>query len=117
MESKGQIEKNLNKEVKFLCWPGGAYNDFTIELASECGYIATTIKGQPNALGSDASRIHRMGMLRNFFEPIDMPLLRNLSYAIHLGRARGKRWYSLPIKCCALYSIAYKKLSRIFKHP
>ncbi len=42
-ESKNVIEKELNKEVKFCCWPHGDNNEFAHKTAIELGYKATTI--------------------------------------------------------------------------
>jgi peptidoglycan/xylan/chitin deacetylase (PgdA/CDA1 family) len=42
-ESKEIIERNLNKKVDYLCWPGGGYNEISIELSKEIGYKASTI--------------------------------------------------------------------------
>lgn len=41
-ESKRVIEDKLNKEVKFLAWPGGAVTDKALKVASEVGYISST---------------------------------------------------------------------------
>ena len=38
-ESKKIIEKELGKNVKFLCWPGGAVTSKALQIASEVGYM------------------------------------------------------------------------------
>jgi len=63
--SKKIIEENLNKEVKFLCFPGGGYNDIVLKLAKEAGYIATTLSSKDrstfrNKPGVDPSKIKRI---------------------------------------------------------
>ncbi|HSP88804.1 MAG TPA: polysaccharide deacetylase family protein [Ignavibacteriaceae bacterium] len=45
-ESKKIIEKKLNKEVNILCWPGGAYNEVSLKMSEEAGYIASTISSK-----------------------------------------------------------------------
>jgi peptidoglycan/xylan/chitin deacetylase (PgdA/CDA1 family) len=45
-ESKNILEKKLNKEITLLCWPGGAYNETSLKLSEECGYIASTVWSQ-----------------------------------------------------------------------
>lgn len=42
-ESKTIIETKLGKSVEFLCWPGGGYNDLSLGLSWEAGYIASTL--------------------------------------------------------------------------
>ena len=41
--SKDILEKKLNKSIEILCWPGGAYNDISIKISEEAGYLASTI--------------------------------------------------------------------------
>lgn len=45
-ESKNILEKKLNKEITLLCWPGGAYNETSLKLSEECGYLASTVWSQ-----------------------------------------------------------------------
>jgi peptidoglycan/xylan/chitin deacetylase (PgdA/CDA1 family) len=68
-KSKEIIEDNLNKDVKFLCWPGGAVTDRALKMALDIGYISSTAgkdlknkrKYLKNKYGEDPSRINRMG--------------------------------------------------------
>jgi peptidoglycan/xylan/chitin deacetylase (PgdA/CDA1 family) len=41
-ESKRLIEQNLEKQVEFLCWPGGSGSKSGIEIARNVGYMMTT---------------------------------------------------------------------------
>jgi len=59
-ESKKQIEDNLEKQVKFLCWPGGGCNSFTLQIAKNIGYISTTKGIFPNKFGNDSFQISRI---------------------------------------------------------
>jgi len=66
-KSKEILEGKLNKEVKFLCWPGGAVTDKALKMASEIGYISSTVgkdikrgrKYLKNKYGESPSRINR----------------------------------------------------------
>lgn len=40
--SKNEIEKRLQKEVKFLCWPGGSATKEGVEIADQLGYLMST---------------------------------------------------------------------------
>lgn len=42
-ESKKIIENKLNKSVDFICWPGGGFNQSSIDIAKEVGYKAMTM--------------------------------------------------------------------------
>lgn len=66
-ESKKIIEKQLKKEVNFLCWPGGAVNGDALKIASEVGYLSSTVGRDilnrdrlRNLFGEDPSRINRI---------------------------------------------------------
>lgn len=59
VESKTIIAKNLSKEIKFLCWPGGAHTPEAYDLAMKSGYWATSKGDQKNSFGTDPTRFHR----------------------------------------------------------
>lgn len=40
--SKHILEQKLQKKVKFLCWPGGGYDDMSVRISKEAGYLAST---------------------------------------------------------------------------
>jgi hypothetical protein len=61
LDSKNILETNLQKDVKFLCWPGGAHTPQADKLALKNGYLATTKGDKKNAFGSDPSKLHRTG--------------------------------------------------------
>lgn len=63
-ESKRIIEEKLNKTVNYLCWPGGGYNDLSVELSIRAGYKASTgpSKGLTSQLNSDYKRFSRHSM-------------------------------------------------------
>lgn len=58
--SKSAIEENVGKEVRYLCWPGGAYSETLMRLAGSCGYAATTVKQGSNTVGDDPSMVNRI---------------------------------------------------------
>lgn len=65
-ESKMIIEKKLNKNVNFLCWPGGGVNETALKIASNIGYLSSTYssrekKKYKNNPHEDPSRIKRIG--------------------------------------------------------
>lgn len=69
-ESKEIIEKNLNINVDFLCWPIGGATQKAVQIASEVGYISSTVAADmeknvrrkiKNTCGEDPSRIYRIG--------------------------------------------------------
>ena len=65
VESRRQLERHLNKEVRFLSWPGGGVSRQTAELAESAGYRSQTLSSwqQPaarNQPGSDPAGIKRV---------------------------------------------------------
>lgn len=66
-DSKRILEEKLDKRVDFLCWPGGGYDEMSLQLAEEAGYKASTIASREgrllvNNIGLKYKRIVRMGM-------------------------------------------------------
>jgi peptidoglycan/xylan/chitin deacetylase (PgdA/CDA1 family) len=64
--SKQLIEQNLDKNVDFICWPGGAYNKQVLSLAEEAGYKAWTLSSSDqtsykNIQGGNPKTIKRVG--------------------------------------------------------
>jgi peptidoglycan/xylan/chitin deacetylase (PgdA/CDA1 family) len=65
-ESKRVLEDVLGREIRFLCWPGGARTPDAEKLALEVGYVSTTKSGSPsggtpNIPGADPTWIRRIG--------------------------------------------------------
>lgn len=64
--SKNRIEEKLGKKVNFLCWPGGGYNELSLKISEESGYIASTL-GSSQAIQHSTNRkkykrIERFGL-------------------------------------------------------
>jgi hypothetical protein len=65
-ESKEILEKELNKKIQFLCWPGGGKNELSIE-TSKRYYLASTMSwrneiNRINSFGGNPSIIQRIGI-------------------------------------------------------
>jgi peptidoglycan/xylan/chitin deacetylase (PgdA/CDA1 family) len=69
-ESKETIERKLNTKVQFLCWPLGGATQKAVDIASEAGYISSTVASDmkkemrrniKNTYGEDPTRIYRIG--------------------------------------------------------
>lgn len=72
-ESKRILEERLSKKVDFLCWPGGGYDEMSLNLAEEAGYKASTNASRENLKtinnnGTIYKRIVRYGMDSTFFK-------------------------------------------------
>ncbi len=63
--SRKLLSDKLGGDIKFLCWPGGGFNETALRIASESGYFATTTHygdpGMKNVYGEPADRINRIG--------------------------------------------------------
>jgi len=68
-ESKEIIQKRLNIDVNFLCWPIGGATPKTVEISSKVGYISSTDANDmkkdirrhiKNTYGENPSRIYRI---------------------------------------------------------
>lgn len=58
--SKRVLERELDKPVRFLCWPHGGNSDATHAIAREAGYVATTV-GKMHTCRNAPDRIPRVG--------------------------------------------------------
>lgn len=64
--SKQLLETNLNKRVDFICWPGGGYDQMTLDEANAAGYKAWTLGSSDqssfrNIPGAMPDRVKRIG--------------------------------------------------------
>lgn len=64
-QSKKIIEKNLNKKIDFICWPGGGNNKKLKKLAKDMGYKSWTLSSSDktffkNQPGTDPENIKRI---------------------------------------------------------
>jgi peptidoglycan/xylan/chitin deacetylase (PgdA/CDA1 family) len=64
--SKTLIESNLEKQVDYICWPGGANDESVQAIARTVGYKSWTLSsrselGKRNRRGEDPSSIKRIG--------------------------------------------------------
>ena len=71
VESKKILEEQLGKQVDFLCWPGGGYNEMSLKISEEAGYKASTISSRERQKVVENKekkykRIVRMGMDSTF---------------------------------------------------
>lgn len=55
-DSKRILEEKLGKPVDYLCWPGGGYNDLSVQMAWEAGYKASTVASWDSTSKFDNSR-------------------------------------------------------------
>jgi hypothetical protein len=43
LRGKHEIERHLDKQVDYICWPGGGYDGITLDVAREVGFKAWTL--------------------------------------------------------------------------
>ena len=90
-ENKRILEEKLNKEVEFLCWPGGVYNETTLKIAKECGYIASTVKEGRNSFDDDPSKINRISSGNPEGANAFPWRYKILTFAFYIERFRGNK--------------------------
>jgi peptidoglycan/xylan/chitin deacetylase (PgdA/CDA1 family) len=73
INSKKILQEKLHKPIDFLCWPGGGYNDLSLEISKQAGYKASTISSADPALNDpqnpDYPRIRRQSFDSSFTTP------------------------------------------------
>lgn len=86
VESKHRIERALNKEVRFVCWPGGGETPLAREMALKSGHQATTKGTKLNRPGADPTHTFRVSP----WIGARMPLrLKQWLFEGQLDRGRG----------------------------
>jgi len=65
--SKAEMETILDRPLNFICWPGGSYDETSVEVAREAGYKAWTlssrdISARRNRPGDDPEWVRRMAV-------------------------------------------------------
>lgn len=97
-ESKKILEENLKKQINYLCWPGGGYNEISIDLSIKAGYKASTIGSREKRRIVDNTvrykRIQRFGLGSFIVVGGNKKLVKSEKYLIHnfLGRT-GNKFY------------------------
>jgi peptidoglycan/xylan/chitin deacetylase (PgdA/CDA1 family) len=116
-ESKKIIEENLNKNVEFLCWPGGGYNELSIKLSIEAGYKASTLASSEDIGNLDNSilykRIVRFGLSPNIHTPKKVYVIPYNKALVHWYKLRENSIYKIPVKC---FSITFKIWDKFFNY-
>ncbi|MEO5789169.1 polysaccharide deacetylase family protein [Gelidibacter sp.] len=87
-ESKRLLEENLNKDINFLCWPGGGYNELSLNLSIEAGYKASTgsFKNKPyfNDETGNYKNIPRFAMTSFISTPRKYHYMENPYFLVNL---------------------------------
>ena len=109
--SKQILERKLNKDINFLCWPGGGYNKLAHEIAIKAGYIASTIgtkhKNEIYDNTKKYKRIPRSGIGSGINVKNKRLIQKNRNYAVWNFKAREqKKLYKLLLK----FNKAYMRL-------
>ena len=104
--SKQELENTIGREVRFLCWPGGAYDKTAVEIAREAGFTAWTLAGaagagRKNLPGEDPAWIRRMAVTPRWTYrqreicPVDGRFLKYMIETYKGSRLSGLRlkWY------------------------
>lgn len=108
--SKQIIEKQLDKTVDFFCWPGGGYNDTSLEVIKSVGYLSSTHSSSDKNI-----KKNRFGVNPSDWSRISPP-------AYHWSETKVKYKGGLYLICLLntirgnfLYTILYKALKIPFK--
>ncbi|MBC3846209.1 polysaccharide deacetylase family protein [Winogradskyella echinorum] len=89
-ESKRILEEKLNKTVDYFCWPGGGYNQLSIDLCIEAGYKASTasFKNKPYAEEyKDYKKIKRVSMTSFISTPKDNYYAKRSNFLVNLFKS------------------------------
>jgi peptidoglycan/xylan/chitin deacetylase (PgdA/CDA1 family) len=111
--SKVILEKKLNKKVNFLCWPGGAYNDLSVLISRQVGYLASTLASRERYLPFDNTgpykRIARHG-LGSSFSARGKAFINNNPKTLTRSflELQGKWYWKYPRRIKKIYYMIFK---------
>jgi peptidoglycan/xylan/chitin deacetylase (PgdA/CDA1 family) len=115
-ESKRILEEKLNKKVEFLCWPGGGYNELSINLSIEAGYKASTIASWEQQKVLDNSgpykRIQRIGMGSFITTSKGRHLVKSPYFLVHNFKGRSGHPYYRNLNRAKKLSFMIKDMFR-----
>jgi len=102
-DSKKIIETQLGKTVNFLCWPGGGYNDTSLKISKEVGYLASTLASsyqgtKRNQFGEDPSRWIRISPPNFRWNDTRVEYKGGLHLICLLNSVRGSRLFTVLLK-------------------
>ncbi len=93
-ESKRLLEEKLNKTIDYFCWPGGGYNQLSIDLCIEAGYKASTasFKNKPYAKDyTDYKKIKRVSMTSFISTPKNNHYAKRPNFLVNLFKSHEGR--------------------------
>jgi peptidoglycan/xylan/chitin deacetylase (PgdA/CDA1 family) len=111
--SKKIIEENLEKQVKYICWPGGGYNTQVISLAKKVGYKAWTLSSKDqsnfrNVSGANPQTVKRIGSsVKQRWKGKDLGYTNGAEFLYTIKRHQGSLFYDFLGK--------WKKFQRLLK--
>ena len=119
-ESKREIENHLCKQVDFICWPGGGYNQTVLDFARQAGYKAWTLASSDNTPfrnvpESDQQQVKRIASFSRFSgSGVLSHVQTNARYFIcGVERHKGSKrhlWLGRMLHVYALFKLWMRKL-------
>jgi len=112
VDSKLILEQKLNKQIKFLCWPGGAHSEESYHLALKSGHLAVTKGKLKNTFGNDPSQLHRIAAyvdITNYSARV-LQILSLPFFILQIRSYLGDKRSALVLETAA-------KIIRTYKHP
>lgn len=110
-DSKNIIERELNKTVKGICWPGGAVDDEVLRLAKQVGYKYFTLPSAwktSQAKGQYSDMLPRMGsVVRIMYKGRDLGSPSAKEFLWRVERNRGSRFYKWLIRFSILVRLLF----------
>lgn len=93
INSKTEIERNLNKKIEFLAFPGGGQNETSRRMIFDAGYLAVSGKtSRTNFPSQDTSQFNRVGGWSGLLvKGQALPLFEMQYLRMQIARGEGKR--------------------------
>jgi peptidoglycan/xylan/chitin deacetylase (PgdA/CDA1 family) len=110
-ESKRIIEQKLNKKVDYLCWPGGGYNELSINLSIEAGYKASTGSARYKTNSEHYKRIRRIPMSSFISTSLKNYYVKNSDHLVKVFKSfEGNIYYRNLNRAKKLNKLIFEKI-------
>lgn len=108
-QSRQIIQSNLDKKVDFICWPGGGYDQVTLDVAREVGYKSWTLGSSDrsnyrNVPGANPQYIKRIGSAINqYWRGHDIGFTNGREFYYGVKRHQGSTYYKWAGRALRLF--------------
>ena len=110
-DSKKVLEEKLNKTIDFICWPGGGYDQLTLDVARDAGFKSWTLGSTDssnfrNVPGANAENVKRIGSaIKQYWKGNDIGFTNGREFYYGVKRHQGSIYHKWAGRALKAYRI------------